>query len=281
MSVRGHRTAGHGNIQPMAPHAAKAPPDDPTVYPVEERVGEGILQRWIIELFRPLLGRWFAERGIVAFVGADQFIYFQQHDSTKRVAPDVYVLPGVAPDTDVTAWKIWDAGIAPSFALEVVSTDWEKDYAQAPGLYDQCGASELVIFDPWFKRRPRGEGLMFQIYRRLPRRGFVRVEVTNEYRVRSKILGCFLRAVGSGRTMRLRIGTGQTGELLFPTAEEHERAEKERERAEKERERAEKERERAEKERALCRVAELEAELRADRGRPGRGKRKSGNKSTR
>ena len=258
-----------GSIQPMAPRAAKAPPVDPTVYPEEERVGESIVQRWIVELFRPLLERWFTERGVVAFVGADRFIYFQQYNPTKRISPDVYVLPGVAPDTDVATWKVWDTGLPPSFTLEIASEDWENDYAEAPGLHDQCGASELVIFDPWFKRRPHGEGLLFQMYRRLPRRGFVRVEVTNERRVRSKTLGCFLRAVGSGRRMRLRIATGPTGNVLLPTAEG-------RARSTKLRPRMETEEERTTMEQALRRIAELEAELRAARRGPGRGKRKSG-----
>jgi hypothetical protein len=64
--------------------------DDRTVYPVEERVGEDILQRWIVELLRPLLQRWFDERGQLALVGADQFIYFKQFDAHERVSPDVY-----------------------------------------------------------------------------------------------------------------------------------------------------------------------------------------------
>jgi hypothetical protein len=221
---------------------------DPTVYPVEEKVGEDILQTWIVELFRPLLERYLKVRGVRALVGADQFIYYQHFDPHKRFAPDVYVLPGLAPDTHVTSWKIWETGLAPSFCLEVVSSNWEKDYAETPGSCDLAGVSELVLFDPHFKRRPRGQGLLFQVYRRVPRKGFVRVDVTNEYRVRSKQLRCWLRAVGSGRMMRLRIGLGTHGDELMPTAEEHERAQKEHERAQKEHERTQKEHERTQKE---------------------------------
>jgi hypothetical protein len=70
---------------------------DPTIYPVEERVGEDMLQRWIMELLRPLLQSWLTRRGTTTFVGADQFIYWRQHDPHARVAPDIYVLPGVDP----------------------------------------------------------------------------------------------------------------------------------------------------------------------------------------
>ena len=245
----------------MGSRAERSRSTDRTVYPVVERVGEDILQRWIVELFRPLLERYLRLRDVRAFVGADQFVYYQQYDSTKRVAPDVYVLPGLAPDTHVSSWKVWETGVAPTFALEVVSKDWEKDYADAPAHYDRVGVKELVIFDPSFNRRARGEGFLFQVYRRVPRRGFVRVEVSNEYRVRSKVLGCWLRAVGSGRMIRLRIGLGQGGDDLLPTGEEQARLEAAQERSEKER--------------ALARVAELERELRARGGvasRPGKAK---------
>ena len=191
---------------------------DPTVYPVEEKVGEDIVQRWIAELLRPLVARWLAERGQLAFVGADQFIYWKQHDAHCRVAPDVYVLPGIPPETHVPSWRIWESGIAPSFCVEIVSRDWRKDYCEAPDHYASVGATELVVFDPAW--RERGDGLQWQVYRRLARRGFVRVEATNGDRVRVRTLGCWLRAVGDGTAFRLRLATGARGDDLVPTAEE-------------------------------------------------------------
>jgi hypothetical protein len=41
------------------------------------------------------------------------------------------------------------------------------------------------------------------------------------------VLGCFLRVVGEGNQARLRLGTGPTGDDLFPTEAEAERAAKE------------------------------------------------------
>jgi len=232
-------------------------------------VGEDILQRWIIELLRPLLQRWLEDRHVVAFVGADQFLYWKQHDPHKRVAPDLYVLPGVAPTTHVRSWKTWETDIAPSFSLEIVSSDWEKDYSEAPPLHEAAGVGELVIFDPAWEERPRG--VRWQVFRRVGKRGLVRVEATNGDRVRAKALGIWLRAVGDGRSTRIRIATGPRGDDLVPTAEESERTErlakeaeraaKEAERAAREGERAAKEAERAAKEAALARVAELEARL--------------------
>ena len=206
---------------------------DPTIYPVREKLGEDILQRWIMELLRPLVERWLRHRGCEDFVGADQFIYYRQHDAHARVAPDVYVLPGVAEDTHVTAWKTWETGIVPSVAIEIVSRRREKDYYEAPDRYAELGVEELIIFDPHYARRPRGEGMRWQTFRK-QKRGFRRVDSTDNDRVRSKVLGCWLRSVGVLQRTRLRIGTGPGGDVLFPTGEEAERAEKEAERAEKE-----------------------------------------------
>jgi len=243
----------------MATHGRAPADDDVTVYPVEEKVGEELLQRWIIELLRPLVERWLASRKVIALTGADQFIYFRRGDTRGRLAPDVFVLPGVRPNRRIRSWKTWIERVVPSFALEVVSRDVDKDYIDGPELYRELGVQELVIFDPDFEEEP--DRFRFQVYRQVGKRGLVRAEVTNEDRVRSRVLKCWLRVIGVGEEMRLRIATGPSGEVLYPTEAEHERAEKERERAEKERERAEKERERAEKERERAGRKVLEAEL--------------------
>lgn len=223
----------------MAGRAARSIARDATVYPEEEQVGEESLQRFIVELLRPMIERWLAARGILAFTGADLFIYFARGDIRRRVAPDVFVLPGVRPGRRMRSWKTWNEGIVPSFALEVVGQDVDKDYIDAPRLYDELGVKELVVFDPDHETE-RGR-LRFQVFRRVARRGLVRVHVTQGDRIASRVLGCHIVAVGEGDSLRLRLGTGTDGRELVPTLEElveHERAEKERERAEKERERA-------------------------------------------
>lgn len=221
-------------------------PDDPTVYPVEERMGEDFLQRLIVELLRPLLQRWMDERGETALVGADQFIYWKQHSPVSRVAPDIYVLPGVAPGTLIPSWKTWQTNVVPSFALEVASRDWEKDYVEGPARYAELGVGELVVFDPGWEQHP--DRVRFQVLRRLGGRPLALIDRSNADRVRSTALGGWLRAVGQGVDTRLRIARDPSGDDLFPTAEEAERAAREAERAAKEAERAAKEAERAAKE---------------------------------
>jgi hypothetical protein len=246
----------------VAPARDKFEARDPTVYPVEDHVGEDSLQTFIAELLRPLLARFLAARGVRAFVGADQFIYWKQFEPTKTIAPDVYVLPGVAPDIRVRSWKVWETGIVPSFALEIVSTDERKDAEESPRRYEELGTGEVVVFDPDYALR--SDSVRFRVYRRIARRGLVLIEATNADRVRSKALGCYLCAVGQGPSTRLRVGLGPRGDELLPTDAELARAGAEH--AEAERERAEAERTRRQE--AEAELVKLRAELARARKRP-------------
>ena len=196
-------------------------------YPSTDHRGQHFLHWAITEALRPLIARWFETRRVKAFTGADQFLYWVEGDPTRRVAPDVYVLPKVDPESVPSSWQLWEVG-PPSFALEVVSRDVAKDDEDAPAEYAAMGAKELVIFDPGATARSRTR-VRWQVYRRLARRGFVRVAQTTSDRVEVASLGCWLRAMGEGRDARLRLGTGVGGEELFAT--ETERADAERERA--------------------------------------------------
>jgi hypothetical protein len=208
---------------------AKRP--DPTVYPASDDMGEPTLETFVRVVLLPLLERYLAARGLTAFVGSNQFIYWAQFEPTRLVAPGLYVVPGLSPRTQFDSIQTWVDGRVPSFAFEIVSQDKRKDYVLAPERYAELGVRELVIYDPKAARR-RGEGVVWQVYRRLAKRGFVQVEATQADRVRSKVLGCFLREVRGPRgALELRLGAGPSGDELVPTEAEAERAEKERERA--------------------------------------------------
>lgn len=200
--------------------------EDPTHYPIRDDMGEGSLQRLISELLRPLLARVLAELGVKAFVGADQFIYYEQFAPTSSAAPDVYVMPGFDQDIEVDCWKTWETGVVPSFALEIVSRNRRKDTERAPIRYDAMGAKELVIFDPKAGRSP--QRVRWLVHRRLPKRGLVMVEASNADRVYVKSLGLWLRSVGTGAATRVRLAKGPKGDELFPTvgeiAEQEQRA---------------------------------------------------------
>jgi Uma2 family endonuclease len=249
--------------------ALREPYREASYDPFEDDMGEDSLQRFISELLRPLIEAYLQEKQGPTFVGADQYIGWDPDDGEKVLSPDVYVLPGVEPGEDFTFWKVWQTGIVPTFALEIVSKRKKKDYTEVPPLYAELGVEELVIFDPRFKRRR--QGLRFQVYRNVTGRGFVRVETTNGDRVRSQVLGAWIRAMGEGKAQRLRLAAGPSGESLFPTATEKAQAEKEKAQAEREHEKAERLKEKAAREQAEAEIARLRAELAGHAGgRPGR-----------
>jgi hypothetical protein len=239
---------------------------DPTVYPVSDDMGEGTLQRLIAERLRPHIERWFEARGTPTFVGADQYFYWKQFEPSERIAPDVYVLPGAPLIVDVGAWKVWETGLIPSFAFEIVSRDVDKHYLLSPAKYSRLGVEELIVFDPEaHESRSRAR---WQVFRRNKRGLLLRVASTDADRVKSRVLGCHLRVVGEGGATRVRIATGINGETLFPTeAEARAKAEAERAQAEAERAQAEAAELEAEREARAALEAEL-ARLRARQKRP-------------
>lgn len=201
-------------------------------------MGEGSLQRFVSELLRALIERWYLQQKKPVFVGANQFIYWKQFDPNRKLAPDVFLLPGVQPGIKIDSWKTWETGIVPPLAIEVVSQDYLKDYRDAPSSYDELGVKELIIFDPDFETA-RSERLRFQVYRRVGKRSLVRVEATNAEHIKSSVLGCFLRSVGADLdTTRLRLATGPEGKTIFPTEAEAQHTARVAERAAHEAERA-------------------------------------------
>jgi len=211
----------------MAQSARKPASDD--IYPASDDMGEHGIQRLIAEVL-PMLVRWLAEKQRVVHVGSGQFVYWERDRPASRIAPDVYVLPGIDPDIAIRSWKVWETGVRPSFALEVVGDDITKDYEDGPALYDQLGVDELLVFDPHASATSRRR-IRFQLFRRVGKRGLVRAFASQGDRVSSKTLGAFVRATGRDDGVRLRLGLGKNGDTLYPTEAEAERAAKEAERA--------------------------------------------------
>ena len=154
-------------------------------------------------------------------------------DTKKCRAPDVYVVDGVPQATEpVGTWKVWE-GHFPSLAIEVCGSEWEKDYDEAPADYDTMGCQELIVFDPGATKASRLR-VRWQVFRRNPAGRLVRVQKSKGDRVRSRWLGCYLREIGEGVILSLRLATGDLGESIFPTSAEAARAEAEAARAEAE-----------------------------------------------
>jgi hypothetical protein len=203
--------------------AAKQLVPDPTVNPDEDHLGEGELQRLMLELLRPMLARFLAERGVVAQVGANQFLYWVQFEPTRCIAPDLYVLPGIDQSRVEKSWKLWNEAVVPSFCLEIVSSDHEKDYVTIPTACAEMGVDEVIVFDP--EASLSRDRITWQLFRRTKRGGRLeQVERTDRDTVRAERLGCWLTAVGRGKEQRIRVSLDARGEDLYPTEAESERA---------------------------------------------------------
>ena len=184
-------------------------------YPETDDAGEHEVQLFITLVLLAQVEQLLRARRRLARVSGNQYFYWAEGDPTKCRAPDLYVVDGVPQDApDRGVWKTWE-GHAPSFALEIVSAKWKKDYAEAPVDYAAMGVRELVVFDPWATARSR-KRVRWQVYRSV--RGQLRpVPVEQSDRVASRELGCFLRVVDDKGRVRLRVGTGAGGDTLMPT----------------------------------------------------------------
>jgi Uma2 family endonuclease len=67
------------------------------------------------------LQRWFADDPMV-YVSGNMFVYYEQGQPSKTVAPDVFVVIGVPRDKPRRSYKVWEEdGHAPDLVIEVTS----------------------------------------------------------------------------------------------------------------------------------------------------------------
>lgn len=82
------------------------------------------------------------------YVGADLLIYYEEGDTHKSVAPDVFVSLGV-PKHARRTYQIWMEGKAPDVVFEIASPGtWRADLGWKRGLYLGIGVQEYFLFDP-------------------------------------------------------------------------------------------------------------------------------------
>ncbi len=102
--------------------------------------------RVMIDLKRALQSR-FAEVPDV-YVEGNMFLYYEEGVPSACVAPDVFVIKGVAKDTPRRVYKLWEEGPAPSFALEVTSEHTRREDEKKKKQYRNLGVEEYFLFDP-------------------------------------------------------------------------------------------------------------------------------------
>lgn len=232
--------------------SADSTSNERVVYPVCDFRGESGLQTFVIQVLLDLLRDYAAQLERPVFVNSNQFFYYKKGDPRAVVAPDVYTIDGVTMHpSQVRCWKTWEPEAKPpTLAIEVVSDEYRKDYADTMlERYQQLGVRELVRYDPSHRGRKNRELLAH----------FVREE--SGQLVRRPVFGERLQLVSYDLWLiphakdALRLGVGPKGRSLWPTAAERAAAEAERADAADERAAA-----------AEAELARLRAELAALRG---------------
>ena len=157
----------------------------------------------------------FEPRGDV-YVSGDLLIYYEEGNPRVSVAPDVFVVFGVA-DRVRMNYKLWEEGEVPAFVLEVASrSTWREDLGRKRGVYARLGVKEYWQYDPtgeYFSPVLQGLRLASGAYERQP----AMESLDGTLSLRSETLGLELRAKGG----EMRFHDPVTGRNLPSYSELH------------------------------------------------------------
>ena len=143
--------------------------------------------------------QWHFEARPDVYVAGSMAVYWRRGDRSAVVAPDVFVVLGVAKG-DRQSYRTWDeGGVVPAFVIEVASASTsDRDATGKRATYEEMGVREYWRFDPtrkWIAQGLVGWRLAGGRYER------VQEEATTGCN-RSEVLGLELRA--EGWLLRLR-----------------------------------------------------------------------------
>ena len=196
------------------------------------------------------------------YVAGNLLIYYDKGNPKAAVAPDCFVVRGVASHKRRT-YKVWEEGQVPVFVLEITSlTTRSQDLGPKLGTYAFLGVEEYWQYDPtgdYLEPRLKGHRLDGASYREIARPH----PFGADYHLTSAVLGLELHLTGG----RLRFRDPASGLFLPDLAEalaENARLEVEKSQAEADKARAEAmARAEADKRREIeQRLAAMEARLR-------------------
>src|SRR4051794_13385860 len=105
------------------------------------------------------------------YVAGNLFFYYKKGDPRSVVAPDLFVVKGVA-KRDRKVYKLWEEHRSPCFVVEVTSdTTRDEDLSDKLTVYEHLGVEEYFLFDPlgdYLDPRLQGHRLVNGRYRPAP-----------------------------------------------------------------------------------------------------------------
>ncbi|MCI0395863.1 MAG: Uma2 family endonuclease [Chloroflexi bacterium] len=156
------------------------------------------LNQMVDALLHPLKEKYHDDPGVT--VSGNMFLYFEEGNPAKVVAPDVFIVFGVSKKTR-RVYKVWEEGKAPDVVFEITSrSTLQDDLGRKRVLYQELGVQEYFLFDPLheYLRPPlQGYRLLDEYYVPL----MPEQASQDEWRLTSQVLGLALHA--SGLTLRL------------------------------------------------------------------------------
>jgi Uma2 family endonuclease len=144
------------------------------------------------------------------YVSGNLFFYYSQGDPRAVVAPDVFLVKGVA-KRPRKIFKLWEEGQAPSFVIELTSDSTRDDDLSKKKLcYERLGVEEYFLHDPYQDYLdPPLQGF------RLVNGRFRPIEREADGSLRSLTTGLLLRTEGTS----LRLADALSGERLLTSDE--------------------------------------------------------------
>lgn len=166
-----------------------------------------------------MLQHWFRSRGQPAYVCMNNFVYYEEGNPRKVLAPDLYVVLDRDPEPWRNSWMGWREGKLPELVFEITSRSTSQDdLGRKLEIYrDVWEVSEYFLFDPFEEYlTPAMQG-----YRRV--RGQFRPIRPVRGRMSSRVLGLELERDGR----MLRFVDPETGERILTDSESREAATRE------------------------------------------------------
>jgi Uma2 family endonuclease len=143
------------------------------------------------------------------YVAGNMLLYYEEGNPAACVAPDVFVVQGVAKGERRT-YRLWEEGQPPTVVFEITSRGTRlEDLGTKRALYTMLGVREYFVYDPlgeYLQPPLQGYRLQAGEYQRMPRAG--------EGQLASQELGLELR-VEEGRLRLVNPATG--ARLLYST----------------------------------------------------------------